>query len=149
MAVTKKNETKAATPKAETTKVAKAAPVEVAKTEVKEKAAEPAKKPAAKTAAKAPAKKAAAPAKKAATADKPKKTTAAEVKNSNVKTGIHVQFDGKSYAESDFIKSAMDVWKFDLGKKASDLKSIELYIKPEESTAYYVMNGNFTGSFYI
>ena len=96
------------------------------KKEVKAKAA-PAEK-------KAPAKK--APAKKAA----PKKELKAE---------IAVQFAGKSYTQDDLVKIAKDVWRFDLKKKAADLVSVELYVKPEESMVYYVFNGTECGSFAI
>lgn len=44
---------------------------------------------------------------------------------------------------------AKDVWRYDLKQKPADLKNIELYVKPEESVAYYVINGEVTGSFYI
>ncbi len=61
---------------------------------------------------------------------------------------IHLQFAGKSYTQDGLMKIAKDVWKYDLKQKAGDLKSIELYVKPEESKVYYVMN-EFKGSFDI
>ena len=75
-----------------------------------------------------------------------KKATA---KKAEVKSSLYVQFAGKSYAQEDFMKMAKDVWKYDLKQKASALASVELYVKPEESMVYYVMNKEFTGSFYI
>ena len=92
--------------------------------------------------------------KKTAAKSAGKKTAASEtVKKSaakkEVKTEISVQFDGKSYSQEDLIKIAKDVWKFDLNQKAGDLTSIELYVKPEEHVAYYVMNKDFAGSFYL
>lgn len=78
-----------------------------------------------------------APAKKAAT------------KKAELKSALHIQFDGKSYAQEDLVKIAKDVWKYDLKQKAGDLTSVELYVKPEEQAVYYVMNGEFTGSFVI
>lgn len=156
-------ETKKATAKV----IAKAAPaktVEIKKEEVKEavKAAAPEVKapvkeapekaaPAKKAAAekKAPAKKAAAekkaPAKKAATEKKaPAKKAAAKVQEA-----VHFQFSGKSYTDADLLKICRDVWKYDLNGKEEDLKTVELYVKPEENTTYYVINGNITGSFFI
>ncbi len=62
---------------------------------------------------------------------------------------VKFEFSGKSYANEDLVKIAKDVWKFDLGKKESEFKSVELYVKPEELVAYYVINGNVTGSFTI
>lgn len=111
--------------KAETKPVAKkeTAKKETAKKETVKKA--PAKKPETKTVAKAPAKKAA------------------------VKEAISVQFAGKSYTTEELVKIAKDVWKYDLKQKATDFKSVELYVKPEESMVYYVINGDVTGNFAI
>ena len=92
------------------------------------------KEAAKKEEAKAPAKKAEAKAPAA------KKATSAVV---------HVQFSGKEYKMEDFVNIAKDVWKYDLGKKAADFKSVELYVKPEENKAYYVINGEVTGNFDI
>lgn len=143
--------------------IAKAAPVEEKKVEVKaaEVKAEPAKKePVKKEAAKkaAPAKKEtakkAAPAKKEATkkAAPAKKETvkkAAPAKKVAVKEVVNFQFSGKSYTPDDLLKICKDVWKYDLNGKEADFKTVELYVKPEENTAYYVINGDITGSFFI
>lgn len=117
------------------------------KAEVKKEAVK--KTPAAK---KAPAKK--APAKKAPAAKKEtvkkeivKKAPAA--KKPVVKEEVNFQFSGKSYTSEDLIRITRDVWKYDLNGKEEDVKSIELYVKPEENTAYYVINGDVTGSFFI
>ncbi len=66
-----------------------------------------------------------------------------------IKASVNIQFAGKSYTSQDMVKIATDVWKYDLGNKPADLESVELYVKPEESMAYYVMNGEITGSFAI
>ena len=66
-----------------------------------------------------------------------------------MKAVVNLQFAGKSYTDDDLVKIAKDVWKYDLGNKAADFKSVELYVKPEESRAYYVINGEVTGSFAI
>ena len=133
----------------------KAEPVkEAAKEEVKEA---PAKKEAVKkeTVKKAPVKK--APAKKTVAAKKeavkkeaaPKKVEkVAEVK-AEVKATVNFQFSGKSYTPEDLLNICKDVWKYDLNGKEEDFKSVELYVKPEENTTYYVINGDVTGSFFI
>ena len=36
-----------------------------------------------------------------------------------------------------------------MGKKEKDLKDIKIYIKPEESKAYYVINGDISGSVWL
>lgn len=70
-------------------------------------------------------------------------------KKEELKTGLHIQFADQSITQDDLIKIAKDVWKYDLNQKTGDLKTIELYVKPEERRAYYVMNNEFTGSFGI
>ena len=106
----------------------------------------PAKKEAAKKAApaKKEAVKKAAPAKKeAAKKEAPAKKAAAK------KEAIYVQFAGKSYSNDELLKIAKDVWVYDMGQKAADMKSVEIYVKPEESMAYFVVNGTENGSFMI
>jgi hypothetical protein len=115
--------------------------VPAAKTESAEKKAEPKKE------TKAAAKKTTAAKKTAAKKTAEKKETAA--KKTTVKEQIQLQFAGKTYTTEDLVKIAKDVWKYDLGKKETDFKSVELYVKPEENTAYYVINSDVTGSFGI
>jgi Uncharacterized C-terminal domain of topoisomerase IA len=124
------------------------AKVSTVKEEVKleEKAAKeaPAKKTAAKktttTARKTPVRK---------TAAKKEEAVKDEAVAAAVKETVNFQFSGKSYTPEDLLKSCKDVWKYDLGGKEEDIKSIELYVKPEENSTYYVINGDVTGSFFI
>lgn len=87
-------------------------------------------------------------AKKAAekTTGRGRKTAA---KKAELKSDLYLQFGGNSYTQDELVKIAKDVWKYDLKQKVGDLESIELYVKPEEHAVYYVMNKDFTGSFYI
>ena len=111
-----------------------------AATEVKETKKATAKKA---TATKAVAEKAVevketkkAPAKKATTAK-------AAVK----KEEVTVEFAGKAYTTEQLVQIAKDVWKYDLGRKATEFKTVKIYVKPEENQAYYVVNDEVTGSF--
>ena len=94
-----------------------------------------------------PAKKAVAPKKETAKKAAPAKKEAAV--KAATKVSVNLQFAGKEYKAEDFEKMAKDVWQYDLGKKAADLKSVDLYVKPEENKVYYVMNGDVTGDFDI
>ena len=134
---------------AEAKKAAAKTVKEEVKVEVKAEAKAPAKKAATKktTAAKKETVKKEAPAKKETAAKAPAKKPAA--KKAAVVETVNFQFSGKSYTPDDLLKSCKDVWKYDLGGKEEDLKSIELYVKPEENTTYYVINGDITGSFFI
>ena len=77
-----------------------------------------------------------APAKKATTAK-------AAVK----KEEVTVEFAGKAYTTEQLVQIAKDVWKYDLGRKATEFKTVKIYVKPEENQAYYVVNDEVTGSF--
>lgn len=121
---------------------------------VKEAAAPAAKavKEAAAPAAKAVKKETAKAAEKAKTAVKKTAEKAAAKKpaaKKEIETTVSVQFSGKSYTTEELVAIAKDVWKYDLKQKASDFQSVELYVKPEENQAYYVINGEHTGSFFI
>lgn len=141
MAIVKKTVAPVAAAKVEAPKaeVKKAAPTTPVKTETKTAVKEAEKAPVAKAEVKAPVK---AEVKKPAA----KKEAA---KKAELKSEISVQFGGKSYSQEELLKIAKDVWKYDLKQKAADLTSVELYVKPEESMVYYVMNKETTGSFYI
>lgn len=142
--------------------VAKAAPAVKAAEEKKPevKAAAPVKEaevkkaaPAAKAEKKAPAKK--APAKKAevkkaaAPAAKTAEKKAPVKKAAKVEETVNFQFSGKSYTPDDLMKIFKDVWKYDMNGREEDIRNVELYVKPEENTTYFVVNGSITGSFFI
>ena len=107
-----------------------------------------AKKPAAKTtAAKTAAKKEEVKEVKEVKETPAKAPAKAAAKEAKVK--IAVQFGGKGYETEEFVKMAKDVWAFDLKREAADLKTVDLYVKPEENKVYYVFNGSELGSFNI
>ena len=110
---------------------AKAAPAKeekapVKKTEVKEE--------------KAPAKKAEAPKKAASKAAAKTTKTAKETVSQNV----YVQFDGKEVKTEELVEQVKAIWTGE-GHRASSIKSLEVYVKPEDAAAYYVINGKDTG----
>ena len=100
-----------------------------------------------------PAKKAEAPKKvaapKKAPAKKATETKAAAPKKTAVKSNVVIEVADRKYSSADIEKIAKDVWVYDLGKKSSELKSMELYVKAEEANVYYVFNGDIQGVFGI
>lgn len=139
MATTKKTETKAAVvneavkPVPAVEKVTSAAPVK--ETEVK--AEEAPKKEAAPKKEEAPKKETAV--KKTAS----KKTAAPKkeaVKKAEVKANVHVQFLGKEVSADKLVAAAKKAY-IAAGHKEAEIKTIDVYVKPEESVAYYVVNG--------
>lgn len=104
---------------------------------VAKKAAE--KKPAAKKTA---AKKTTTTA-KAATKTEAKTTRTAKKAEAN--TEVYIQFWGKEVYAKDVVEMIKKVWTDEMGKKASELKDLKVYIKPEDNGAHYVINGDVTG----
>lgn len=89
--------------------------------------------------------KAEAPKAEAKKAEEPKKETAkkAPAKRTaakDIKTSVVVQFAGKEVIEKDLIAAVKKAYT-KKGNKVGDIKTIEIYVKPEESAAYYVVNG--------
>ena len=140
-------------PKATATVKANALKTDIVETKVAEvkteakKAAETTKKTAVKaaTATKEVAKKAAGATKKTVA----KATKEVAPKKVAAKTNVTLEYADKKYTTADLEKIASDVWVYDYGKKASELKTVELYVKPFESRVYYVFNGDVVGSFQI
>ena len=99
------------------------------------------------TAAVAAATEAAAP-KAAAPAAKEEKKAPVK-KAAKVEETVNFQFSGKSYTPDDLMKIFKDVWKYDMNGREEDIRNVELYVKPEENTTYFVVNGSITGSFFI
>lgn len=147
----KEEAAKVADTKTDEVKTAKEAPaaktetVTETTTEVKKRGRKPAAEKTTAT-AKKPGRKPAAE-KTAVKKETVKKETVA--KKAAVKEAVHIQFGGKSYASEDLVKSAKDVWVYDLKQDEKDFKSVELYVKPEENIVYYVINGEVQGNFNI
>ena len=70
-----------------------------------------------------------------------------EAAKQEVASSVTLEYDGRSLTEASLVKSAKDVWVYDLGRDIKDFKSVELYVKPEDQAVYYVVNGEVTGSF--
>lgn len=101
--------------------------------------AETAKK---ETAEKAPAKKTVA---KKATKKTTKKGAKRGPKPASERTvDLHVQYLGKEVSYNDLVTRIKDMWK-EQGKRETSLKNLEIYVKPEDFKAYYVINGDITG----
>ena len=119
----------------------------------------PEKKPAAKEAVAAPAKKEEVKeivqnteevkeTVKKETAKAEEKATAKKsaAKKTPIKETVYVQYLGKEINHQDIVKQVKEVWTKQLKKKVGDMKSITIYFKPEENTAYYVINDDVKGS---
>lgn len=59
---------------------------------------------------------------------------------------VYVQFGGKEISVKDLTERVKDIWTKELGNKVKDMTDVKVYVKPEENTAYYVVNGDVSGS---
>ena len=71
-----------------------------------------------------------------------KKSTA---KKAELKTEMFLQFAGKEYTEKEILQKVKEIWTKNLKRKVGEMKDVKIYLKPEESAAYYVVNGDTTG----
>lgn len=112
----------------------------VKKTRTRKAAAKKAEEPVEEAAPKkAPARKAAAAKKEAA----PKKTAAAAKtavkKAAEPETTIFVEYAGLQIKAKDVLAAALASYKEK--NPETEIKTVEVYVKPEEKAAYYVVNG--------
>ncbi len=128
--------------------VKKTAPVKAAETAtvpVKEVAgkAEPVKAAVKEAAVKE--EKAAAP-KKAAPKAAVKTTTTKTAKTAKeaASQNVYIQFAGKEVKAEELVEQVKALWTAE-GHRASSIKSLEVYVKPEDMAAYYVINGKENG----
>ena len=57
---------------------------------------------------------------------------------------VHVQFAGDEWTVSELVEKAKAAYAA-AGGNVSEIKELQLYIKPEEHKAYYVVNGEAAG----
>lgn len=72
---------------------------------------------------------------------KPAKKTAAKAKEPKV--NVEVQFQGKDTKVNDVVEAVKAAYKADGNTDA--IETVEIYIQPETSVAYYVVNGKNEG----
>lgn len=56
-----------------------------------------------------------------------------------MKTNIYVQYQGHDASTEDFVATAKEYWK-EGGNKVGQIKTLDIYVKPEEFSAYYNIN---------
>lgn len=72
---------------------------------------------------------------------------AAQNEEAAVKATVKLQFGGREISMEELVQNAKNVWQYDMNKNPEDFKTVELYVKPEEQTVYFVINGGEQGCF--
>jgi allophanate hydrolase subunit 1 len=71
-----------------------------------------------------------------------------EVKKAAEKTQeVYVQFNDKEVNMKAVLDRVEEIWTKDMENKAEDMKEVKVYLKIEDNAAYFVINGDITGSF--
>nr|WP_317361054.1 DUF6465 family protein [uncultured Blautia sp.] len=68
------------------------------------------------------------------------KKAATTVKKAEVKEAVYIQFAGSEYNLDEIRANVKKAWTEETGNKESDIKEVQIYVKPEEHAAYYVVN---------
>ena len=78
----------------------------------------------------------------AKTAAKTDQTPAAK---KEMQVTAYVEYQGRKVEEKDMVAQVKKAWTKS-GGKIGDIRTMDLYIKPEENAVYYVINGTETGA---
>lgn len=62
-----------------------------------------------------------------------------------MKTQLFVQYQGSEVSEQDIVNEIKQWWK-DQDKLVKDLKTLDMYVKPEDKKVYFTVNGDLQGS---
>ncbi|MGN0480921.1 MAG: DUF6465 family protein, partial [Lachnospiraceae bacterium] len=61
------------------------------------------------------------------------------------KTNLVIQYFGKEITQDEIVEKVKAAYTADTGKKASGIKELNIYVKPEENAAYYVVDNKAAG----
>ncbi|MBO5068980.1 MAG: hypothetical protein J6C37_01250 [Roseburia sp.] len=73
-----------------------------------------------------------------------KAVTAKKAEKEELKPEVYLQFQGNEAVVEGLIEKAKELYVAE-GHRISSIKSLQMYLKPEEYAAYYVINGKFSG----
>lgn len=63
-----------------------------------------------------------------------------------LKETVYLQYAGKEIDKDVILKRVKDVWTRQMKRKVGEIHTLTLYLKPEDNKAYFVVNGDITGS---
>ena len=75
---------------------------------------------------------------------KPRTKTAKKAAKEELKPEVYIQYQGREGVVEDAIKKVTEQFVAE-GHRASTIKPLQLYLKPEENAAYYVINQKIAG----
>ena len=67
-----------------------------------------------------------------------------EAEDVKKEASFYLQYMGKEISTEEITQKVHEAWKT-LGKNVDEIKTLNVYLKPEEAAAYYVINEETTG----
>ena len=130
--------------KTATKKVEEVVVAEAVVEEVVEVKAEEAAEPVVEEVKKAPAKKTTKKAAVKETAEEEKKAPAKKATKKVVNANVMVEYNGKSVSTDLIVENIKKAFEAE-GNQLSAIKDFQVYVKPEDNAAYYVINQDISG----
>ena len=75
-------------------------------------------------------------------------TKKAATKATEAVTEVYVQYDGMEISEYAMVERIKGAYQA-AGNKTSNIKSLQIYVKPQENAAYYVINNTESGKIHL
>lgn len=63
----------------------------------------------------------------------------------NMKATVYVEYQGKQAEENEILSKIKEVW-LEEGHLIKEIKTLNVYVKPEDNTCYYTINDEIQGS---
>lgn len=92
-----------------------------------------------------------APKKAAKTTEKKtsEKKTTTTAKAASIKSSMVLQVLGKEISEKELVAQIKKAWTSQFKGKIKDIKTIDIYVKPEDNRAYFVINGSSDPAYFV
>ncbi len=75
-----------------------------------------------------------------------KKTVAKASTARPVREEVYLQYLGKEISKDEIMKQVKAIWTKQMKRRVGEMRTVTLYLKPEDNKVYYVINGEESGS---
>lgn len=77
------------------------------------------------------------------------KATAKSTKAATIKSSLTLEIGDAQITEKDLVAKIKKAWTSQFKGKVKDIKSIDIYVKPEDNKAYYVINKDANENYFV
>jgi len=72
-----------------------------------------------------------------------------EADKGEVKAELYLQLPGREYSKDDLLKKVEEIWREKFKRHQNEIHTVDIYLKPEEERAYFVINKEVSGDMEI